>query len=62
MNASLCVEHLHHHFLVGATANPNDDWRCSTHKGAFIINDFIRNPPFNFTTACLDNATFFNNF
>ena len=53
MNASLCVEHLHHHFLVGATANPNDD------KGAFIINDFIRNPPFNYTTAYLDNATFF---
>ena len=30
--------------LVGATANPpkSDDWKCLTHKGTFIINDFLR--------------------
>jgi hypothetical protein len=33
-----------HHFLVGATAtqSKSDAWRCSTHKDAFMINDFLQ--------------------
>ena len=43
MNASLWVEHLI------TFCKPTKKWwlRCSTHKGAFIINDFLRNPHFN---------------
>ena len=44
-----------HHFLVGAVQQTHQItfWqkvmkRCSTHKGTFIINDFLRNPHFSF--------------
>ena len=38
-----------HHFWMGATANPpkGDDWRWSTDKGAYVINNFLRNMYFN---------------
>ena len=37
------VEHLYHHFWVGATANPpkSDDKDVQLARVAFIINDFL---------------------
>ena len=48
MNAPLRVEHLNHHFLVGLLCCTHQKVmnRCSTHKGAFIINDNLKNPHF----------------
>ena len=46
MNPPLSVDH----FQSFATANPpkSDDWKwSSTDKGAFIIDDFLRNPYFS---------------
>ena len=44
MNAPLWVEHLNHHFLVGLLCCTHQKVmrRCSTHKGAFIINPHFR--------------------
>ena len=43
------VEHICHHFWIGATANPpkSDDKYAQLTRGAFIINDFLRNPHFS---------------
>ena len=40
-------------YYLGATANPPKtyDWKWSTDKGAFIINDFLRNPYFSLQRA-----------
>ena len=45
------VEHLYHHFWVGATANPSksDDKYAQLTKGAFVINDFLQNPHISMT-------------
>ena len=50
MNAPLWVEHLQS--FGGFDVAPTqkwwlEDWRSSTHKCAFIINDFLRNPQFS---------------
>ena len=49
MNATLWVEHLLITFWCVQHSKPTKKWwlRCSTHKGAFIINDFLRNPHFS---------------
>ena len=50
MNAPLWVEHLQSFggFAVAPTQKWwLEDWRSSTHKCAFIINDFLRNPQFS---------------
>ena len=38
-----------HNFLLGATANPpkSDDRYAQLTRGAFMINDFLQNPPFS---------------
>ena len=43
------LEHICHHFWVGATANPpkSDDRYAQLTRGVFIINDFLQNPHFN---------------
>ena len=45
------VEHICHHFWVGATANPpkSDDRYAHLTRGALIINDFLQNPDFRHT-------------
>jgi hypothetical protein len=42
------IEHICHHFWVGATANPpiSDDRYAQLIRGAFIMNDFLQNPHF----------------
>ena len=42
------IEHICHHFWVGATANPpkSDDSYAQLTRGAFIMNDFLQNPHF----------------
>jgi hypothetical protein len=55
MNALLWVEHLNHHFLVGLLCCTHKKMmrRCSSQRGAFIINDFLRNLHFtNLFTRC----------
>ena len=49
MNAPMWVEHLLITFWWMQHSKPTKKWwlRCLTHKGAFIINDFLRNPHFN---------------
>ena len=61
MNTPLWVEHLNHHFLVGLLCcnHQKVTSRCSTHKGAFIMNDFLRNPHFSdpqFYTYTVNNS------
>ena len=53
MNAPLWVEHLLITFGWVQHSKSTKKWwlKCSTHKGAFIINDFLRNP--HFRIACL---------
>ena len=48
MNAPLWVQHLFITFWWVHNSKPTKKWwlECSTHKGAFIINDFLRNPHF----------------
>ena len=43
MNLPLWVEHL----LITFWCNRANPPKSSTHKGAFITNDFLRNPHFN---------------
>ena len=54
MNAPLWVEHLLITFWwVQHSKLTKKLWlRCSTHKGAFIINDFLRNPHFSKWVNC----------
>ena len=49
------VEHICHHFWLGATANPpkSDDRCAQLTRGAFIINDFLQNPHFSLSDDCL---------
>ena len=51
INPPLWVEHLNHHFLLGLLCCTHQKVmrRCSTHKGAFIINDFLRIPHFSWS-------------
>ena len=53
MNAPLWVKHLLITFWWVQHSKSTKKWwlKCSTHKCAFIINDFLRNP--HFRIACL---------
>ena len=55
MNAPLWVEHLNHHFLVSLMCCTHETVirKCSIHKGAFIVNDFLRNPHFSWQNGWL---------
>ena len=50
IRSHLSFEHLNHHFLVGLLCCTHQKVmrRCSTGKGAFIINDFLINPHFRY--------------
>ena len=54
MNAPLWVEHLFITFWWVHNSKPTKKWwlECSTHKGAFIINDFLKYSHFRAEVFC----------